>query len=109
MQLEGLGKQIKYYRKRKNMTSDKLAEVLGISPAYLRQIECGIKFPSLGLFIDIADSLQVSTDVLLCAELNRKEELMLDEVSGKLKDLPAKKKMAVSKVMNSLIDELEII
>lgn len=42
-----LGAQIRSARKDKELTSDKLAEAVGLTDTYLRQIESGTKTPSL--------------------------------------------------------------
>ena len=36
-----LGKNINYYRNLNNLSQERLAEKLGISPKYLSRIECG--------------------------------------------------------------------
>jgi len=54
-------------RKRKNMTQDQLAEVVGISRAYLSNIERGAYPPSLRVAQALATVLGESTDVLFPA------------------------------------------
>jgi len=51
-------------RKRKNMTQDQLAEAVGISRAYLSNIERGAYPPSLRVAQALARVLGESTDVL---------------------------------------------
>ena len=45
---EQLGKRIGTARKDRGLTVQQLAEQLGTNAAYLRQIECGVKTPSVG-------------------------------------------------------------
>ena len=75
-----LGKRINTARKSRGLTSEKLSELCDINATYLRQIEAGIKTPSLPLFVQLCETLKVSPSYLLtdsisggldgCDELN---------------------------------------
>lgn len=65
MDKKQLGRRINSARKDRGMTSDKLAEACHINPTYLRQIESGMKAPSLPLFIEICRALKVSPNYML--------------------------------------------
>ena len=69
MERKGLGKRINEVRKDRGFTADKLSELCNINATYLRQIEGGVKMPSLPVFIDICNSLRISPDYLLQDEL----------------------------------------
>ena len=71
----GLGKRLKMIRLDKGFTADKLSELCNINAMYLRQIEGGKKTPSLPLFIDICNSLQISPNYLL------QDDLITNEIS----------------------------
>ena len=62
---EQLGKRIGTAWKDRGLTAQQLAARLGINAAYLRQIECGVKTPSVSLLVRICNALQVSPDYLL--------------------------------------------
>ena len=47
MERKGLGKRINEVRKDRGFTADKLSELCNINATYLRQIEGGVKMPSL--------------------------------------------------------------
>ena len=53
MEKNGLGKRINAVRKDQGLTADRLSEMCNINATYLRQIEGGVKMPSLSVFIDI--------------------------------------------------------
>lgn len=97
MERKGLGKRINATRKNRGLTSDKLSELCNINATYLRQIEGGTKIPSLPVFIDICNALQISPDYLL------RDELVSNEIS-KIKELellwesisPDKQEMAIA-------------
>ena len=60
-----LGMRIKIARKGAGLTGEKLSELCDINAAYLRQIECGMKTPSLPLFVTLCQVLKVSPSFLL--------------------------------------------
>ncbi|WP_027399508.1 helix-turn-helix domain-containing protein [Anaerovorax odorimutans] len=62
-----IGKNIKYYREKSNITQTKLCELSGISISYLTKIEapnCN-KSISLALLNDIANALNIEITSLL--------------------------------------------
>lgn len=65
MEERGLGKRINFVRKDRGLTADKLSELCNINATYLRQIEGGVKLPSLPVFISICAALKISPDYLL--------------------------------------------
>lgn len=62
-----LGLNISYYRKRKGITQEKLAEMIGISRSHLSAIEAPniIKAFSIELLFDIANALEIEPYKLL--------------------------------------------
>ena len=63
MEKNGLGKRINAVRKDRGLTADRLSEMCNINATYLRQIEGGVKMPSLSVFIDICKALKISPDI----------------------------------------------
>ena len=62
-----LGLNISYYRKRKGITQEKLAEMIGVSRSHLSAIEAPniIKASSIELLFDIANALEIEPYKLL--------------------------------------------
>ena len=62
-----LGLNISYYRKRKGITQEKLAEMIGVSRSHLSAIEAPniIKAFSIELLFDIANALEIEPYKLL--------------------------------------------
>lgn len=60
-----LGNRVRLARRDAGLTGEKLSELCNINAAYLRQIECGAKMPSLPLFISLCKELGVSPSYLL--------------------------------------------
>ena len=56
-----LSNNMKYYRKQKNFSQEKLAEKAGASSNYIALIENGKYFPSLPMLQQIAKALEIDT------------------------------------------------
>lgn len=52
-----IGKNIKKYRQRADLTQDKLAEKIGISLRYIQHIESGARIPTIPMLYKIAAAL----------------------------------------------------
>lgn len=55
-----IGEKITYYRKKKNYSVNKLANLAGISQSYLRDIELGNKNPTIEFLSYICEALNIS-------------------------------------------------
>ena len=66
---KAIGKRIKEMRKRRKLSQAELAEVIERSTSYISYIEAGQKCMSLDTFVEIANALAVSTDLLLVEQL----------------------------------------
>ena len=86
MEKNGLGKRINAVRKDRGLTADRLSEMCNINATYLRQIEGGVKMPSLSVFIDICKALKISPDYLLQDELEENEISTIREIEALWKD-----------------------
>ncbi|TEB13456.1 helix-turn-helix domain-containing protein [Pelotomaculum propionicicum] len=76
------GRNIRQYRKKKDLTLGKMSRGLGITGAYLGYLERGQRNPSLLTLGKIADILEISPDLLL-----RKPQDKFDEALNGLHDL----------------------
>jgi len=72
------GKHIKSARKKKNWTTERLAEMTSINNRSIQQIECGSRSTSLTVLIQLCNALEVTPQYLLSGDLN---ENLLDEQS----------------------------
>ena len=61
----GIGKRIRNKRKELNLTQEKLAEVIDVSPSYISEIERGTAISSLSTINKIAQSLDLGLDYLI--------------------------------------------
>ncbi len=66
IQYDVFRKNIKYYRKKKNLTQEKLAELSNVSESYIKEIESNKEFTNVTLTIifKISKALGVSVEKL---------------------------------------------
>ena len=81
-----LGRRINAERKDRGITSERLSELCNINDAYMRQIDCGGKIPSLPVFVTICKELRVSPSYLLADVLEGSGATDLDELTDLLKN-----------------------
>ncbi|MGI6007307.1 MAG: helix-turn-helix domain-containing protein, partial [Ruminococcus sp.] len=95
---ETLGEKIKYYRKERGYTQDKLANLSGISKMSIRRYERNERYPTFDAMQKIASALKVSPIKLLgdeylnlkriaeeealCNYLYRKFDLYIESIDG---------------------------
>lgn len=107
MNLKPIGIQIKRAREKKHLTQEQLAEMVNLSTTHISVIERGIKAPKLETFVDIANALDVTSDVLLTDIL--KESLQVTSVSNelaeKIKNVSIKEQKKILKIVQVLVDE----
>lgn len=60
-----IGARIRAERERLNLTREKLAEIIGLSPFYIGQLERGDRKMSVDTLVKISNSLHVSVDYIL--------------------------------------------
>jgi len=65
---EGIGKRIKFMRKHKGYTQEKLARLANVTQSYISAIESGCRLPNVEVLSDIARVLDVSVDYILNGE-----------------------------------------
>lgn len=64
--LKRFGKNVKIERIKKDLTQEKLAEIMDVSQNYIASIECGKANMSLAKVLELAKSLDVQMSKLLC-------------------------------------------
>lgn len=83
---QAIGKHIRELRKKRNMSQDKLSELIDKSPTYMSYIECGAKNMNLETFVRIANVLGASADSLLIENLSRTPIAASREITELLSD-----------------------
>ena len=102
-----LGAKIREVRKECGYTQEKLAEMADIGTMYLGEIERGEKMPSLKIFIQLIESMNVSADYILRNELSSGKEYVFDEITKKLDKLTPKQRKAARDILDAYISNLD--
>lgn len=102
-----LGAKIREVRKECGYTQEKLAEMADIGTMYLGEIERGEKMPSLKIFIQLIESLNVSADYILRNELSSGKEYVFNEITKKLDKLTPKQRKAAGDILDAYINNLD--
>ena len=102
-----LGAKIREVRKECGYTQEKLAEMADIGTMYLGEIERGEKMPSLKIFIQLIESMNVSADYILRNELTSGKEYVFDEITKKLEKLTPKQRKAARDILDAYINNLD--
>lgn len=101
-----LGNRIRVARKQLGMTGEKLSEACNIDPSYLRQIECGLKLPSLQVFIILCRELKVSPAVLLADYLPQPEYEERDKLHELYRTLTPEQRSLARELLDSVLASL---
>ncbi|MBB6217543.1 transcriptional regulator with XRE-family HTH domain [Anaerosolibacter carboniphilus] len=109
-----LGDNIKYFREIKGFNKKELAELIGVTPAYLSLIENNErKNPAIDTIQKIADILNVSVDDLLKDRLNEEitknsdEKTHIDTIAAHLegKNITPKKLKLIEQYIEALFED----
>lgn len=97
------GKRINTARKEQKLTGEKLAEACNINATYLRQIEGGMKLPSLPVFVTLCRELKASPTYLLADALDGSNAYDLDIMFELIeKATPAQMRMITAMIRSAL-------
>lgn len=83
---KAIGKRIKIARIKADMTQERLAELAGISPTHMSNIETGTTRVSLSAIVNLANALSVTSDDLLCDSIIKAKVQFEQDIAGVLQD-----------------------
>lgn len=83
---KAIGKRVKIARIKADMTQERLAELAGISPTHMSNIETGTTRVSLSAIVNLANALSVTSDDLLCDSVIKAKVQFEQDIAGVLKD-----------------------
>ena len=104
MDKQNLGKRIKEVRVDRGLTGEKLSEMCSINATYLRQIEGGVKMPSLPVFVDICKALRISPDYLLQDVLTENEVSDIHVLTELWKSVAPSKQAVATTMLKALFE-----
>ncbi len=96
-----IGKRIKTAREKKGLTQEQLAEILGVTPNHISEIERGISGLSIPSLMGINQHLDISADYILYGRLIEDSS---NPIHAKLKELSPSQTLAVEKMIEIFAD-----
>lgn len=83
---KAIGKRIKIARIKADLTQERLAEMVEISPTHMSNIETGATRVSLTAIVSLANALSVTVDDLLCDSVVKSKVQFEKDIAGILAD-----------------------
>ena len=83
---KAIGKRIKIARIKADLTQERLAEMVEISPTHMSNIETGTTRVSLTAIVSLANALSVTVDDLLCDSVVKCKVQFEKDIAGILAD-----------------------
>ena len=83
---KAIGKRIKIARIKADLTQERLAEMVEISPTHMSNIETGTTRVSLTAIVSLANALSVTVDDLLCDIVVKSKVQFEKDIAGILAD-----------------------
>ncbi len=96
---KSIGTRIRYYRNKKKLSQEALAEMVSVNNDHISRIEGGYIRPSLSLLVAIANALEVSVDDILVDNLTHPNSITGDEIHTLLLDCNDNEKRMITKTM----------
>lgn len=103
---KAIGKRIKIARIKADLTQERLAELIELSPTHLSNIETGTTRVSLNTIITIANVLSVTSDDLLCDNIIMAKAQFEKDIAVLLEDCDEYEIRIVKDMVASLKDTL---
>lgn len=103
MDKKSFGKQLQKYRELAGYSQEELAEKIDCSSIFISYIERGQKSPSLNTLINLANTLNVSTDILLGNEMGNYTSEKLKHMEKRLAALPVKERQRILDIIDDAI------
>ena len=101
-----IGIRIREARKKNGFTQQMLADAIGVSEIYISQLERGMKLPSLALFIQIINALDVSADYVLRDAVHTGKDFVYEEVAELLDGLTSKQRRGAIDILDAYVQSL---
>ena len=101
---QSIGKNIRKYRKERGLTQDVLAEKTDLSTNHLGAIERAEKNLTLANLINIANALDITTDMLLCDEIRNGYKVKASIISEKIEKLSPTDREKIIQMLDIMLD-----
>jgi transcriptional regulator with XRE-family HTH domain len=99
-----LGNSIKYMRKQHNITREKLAEKINVSPRFLAEVESGKVGVSLSTLKSLCYALNISSDYLLGISFLDDKDIYITSINNKIKNMDTNTLKNVDNIVDCIIN-----
>lgn len=106
MEWTELGIRLREARKKKGFTQQMLADAVDVTEVYISQLERGMKRPSLAVFIQIVNALDVSADYILRDAVHTGKDFVYEEVAELLDGLTPKQRRGAIDILDAYVQSL---
>lgn len=102
-----IGKNIRKYRKMRELRQEDLAELCDCSNSHIGQIENARGVPSLEMIVKIANALSITVDQLLSENYVEPEKVYLKEIAERIAAYPLQKRIVACEQILDFLDMME--
>ena len=102
-----LGRNIYKAQRDRGLSSDKLSDLCDITPSYLRQVEAGSKTPSLLLFVELCNQLNVSPAYLMNGVVNETVDHSVEEIIELYRKATPRQIKLIATILKAASDSVE--
>lgn len=103
---KAIGKRIKIARIKADLTQERLAEIVRVSPSHMSNIETGTTRVSLTALVTIANALSVTVDDLLCDSIIKARAPFENDIAKLLEDCDEYEIRMIADMVKALKDTL---
>ena len=108
MDYKQIGQRVKNERIKRNMSREKLAEVLELSSVYIGQIERGERKMSLDTLSSISDYLNISLDYLVNGHSNLPQEIDMGQIQSLINRCSRSEMSLITDVLTAILSNLNL-
>lgn len=101
---KSIGKNVRKYREKANISQETLAEAVELSITSISNIERGINYPTMDNFIKIANYIGASADELLSGAIDKSYLLELGELTKSISQAPLEKQRLITKLIEVILN-----
>lgn len=98
-----VGKRIQRFRKKKGLTQEQLAEMIGMSPNHLSAIERGVYGVKLDTLVQIINCIDCTADDLFADVINCGYKAKASRLSDEIENLPSEEQSKIFNVVETMI------
>lgn len=98
-----IGQRIRKFRKARGLSQEQLAERVGISMTHMSHIETANTKLSLPVFVQLAEALEVQTDLLLYDQPPVCQDAVVRDIAGMLEECDGKQARIVREIVRTTL------